>query len=111
MSVDAGRLDQRITLQRATDTPDAQGSTVKTWTDRGTVWARAESIAAAETTQGNARVATQNYRFTIRFQSAMADLNAADRVVWNGLNHDILSAVPMPEGRPDKIIITAQRKA
>lgn len=106
-----GQLDSRIDLERATTALDSQGSATESWTGFGTVWARAESLAGGESTNGNAREATRDYRFTVRHQTALAALGAQDRIVWGTRIFDILSAVPMPEGRPDRIIITARERA
>lgn len=109
-----GRMDARILIQRPASERDSQGSVIQSWMDRGTVWAKAESLTLAtalETTNGNDRTAASEYRFTIRHQSLLNDLATTDRIVWNEANFDILSVTPMPEGRPDHIIITARRRA
>lgn len=106
-----GKLDTRITLQRPTPSVDAQGSSTNSWAGLATVWAESKAIESGEVTAGNERTATRDYTFKIRYQSALATLAATDRVVWRGSNFDILSAVPLPEGRPDQILITARRRA
>lgn len=106
-----GKLDTRIILQRATNATDGQGSVTKTWATLATVWTIAEALTATEATNGNERTAFTDYKFIIRHQDALATLSPADRVQHASINYDILSAVPMPEGRPDQIIITARRKA
>lgn len=97
-------------LQRATDTVDAQGSVSKTWATLGTVWGSAEAIAATETTDGNTRAGSHDYRFTVRHQSSIT-LTPADRVSWKDKYFDIISVRPIPEGRPDQIQIIARSAA
>jgi SPP1 family predicted phage head-tail adaptor len=106
-----GRFDTRVTLQTPTETVDDQGSTTQTWATTATVWAKIETISATETTNGNERTPVQEYRFTVRYQSTLATFSAGCRIQRDGINYDILSALPMPEGRPDTIQITARRKA
>ena len=65
------------------------------------------SVAAKD----HERYGSQDYRFTIRHQSALASLSVTDRITWRNRNYDILAVTPMPEGRPDTIIITARRRA
>ncbi|MES2706081.1 MAG: phage head closure protein [Verrucomicrobiota bacterium] len=107
-------MDIRITLQRPAPVPDAQGSVIDSWAGLASVWAKAEavpSVVTQEAAKDRERHGSQDYRFTIRHQSALESLTVTDRIVWQGKHYDILAAVPMPEGRPDTIIITARRRA
>lgn len=107
--INIGKLDARITLQRATQSTDDQGSPVDTWADLAAVSARSKALKATEATEGNARSFTSDYEFTVRFWSKLADLSPTDKVKWRDVIFDILAATPMPEGRPNCIIITARR--
>lgn len=110
----AGRLDTRITIQRATDATDEQGSAVQSWADRGAVWANAKaapSVTTQERMGETERYGSADYVFTIRHQSRLADLSASDRIQWRGDSFEILAVFPLPEARPDRIQITARRRA
>lgn len=107
MKQQIGKFDQRVTLQRATDSTDSQGSVSKAWATLATVWASVENMTGQEATEGNERTASKGYRFTVRHQSALATLSAGDRLQWRAENFDLTAAIPMPEGRPDTIQITA----
>ncbi len=112
-----GRLDTRITIQAPTDAVDAQGSPTLTWATIGTVWANVKAMDAgmgtanAEATNGHERSAGLIYQFTVRRQASIAATSARHRIQWSGHNFDITAVQPMPEGRPDHLIITAIRKA
>jgi len=110
--IDIGKLDSRCEFQRATDAVDAQGSVSKTWAALVTVWCAAKADqSAGEFLTGNIMDGSQIYVFTVRQRASLADLTIRDRIVWKAKNHNIISIQPLPEGRPDKIQITAQRAA
>lgn len=92
MGLAAGKLDRRITLQRFTYTTDAgSGEQVKTWADLATRWASkrdasdSERIASAEI---SAEIGT---RFTVHWDSTVADLNPKDRLVFDGRTYEIIA--------------------
>lgn len=106
-----GKMDTRIVIQRPASSVDSQGSVIDEWGDLAAVWAESKALTGNESASGNERVATQDYSFKIRHQSALASLATTDRLAWKGAYFDILSAAPMPEGRPDQILITARRSS
>jgi len=83
----AGRLDRRITIQRATVTTDAYGAPVETWAPVATVWAAVEyaRTGSGEEQTDAIHLATTNTIFTIRYR----DLIHTDRIIWNGEAYDI----------------------
>lgn len=79
-----GKLDQRITFQRVTETVVAGGGRVRTWSDLApvpTVWARVMPVRQGEGLSENRMNAAQTAEFTIRNR---ADLTEKDRIVWAG---------------------------
>jgi SPP1 family predicted phage head-tail adaptor len=102
-----GRRDARITIERATESVDAQGSVTQTWATLATVWAHAQTMSGKESTNGSARDASAEQVFSVRYQSALDDLNPRDRISWNGFIYDITSALPLPPSRPAEVIISA----
>lgn len=106
-----GKMDARITLQRAVDVVDLQGSVSQQWENVATVWAEVTPVAAAEATNGNARTATTAHTFKIRYQRGFAGLNPIFRIIWNDGIWDISGSTAMPVARPDSIVLTAVRVA
>ncbi len=106
-----GEKDARILIQRPTDVIDGQGSVTQTWASLASCWAKTKPTASAETANGNERSASAGMAFTVRYQSLLEDLTTKDRVNWDGMLYDILTADPMPPARPVEIQITARRKA
>lgn len=84
-----GKLDQRITFQRATFTPDGGGGMVRAWADltqTPKVWAHVKAKGGREgLTEGRIN-ATFVVVFAIRER---ADLSEADRIIWNGETYNI----------------------
>lgn len=90
--MDAGDFDRRITLQRSSSgTDNGFGTAAGAWSDIATVWAQLlpvsrmvlERLAASETLSAGPVL------FRIRRDLAWDDLNATDRVMFNGRAHDI----------------------
>lgn len=102
----AGKMDRRITLQRASETDDGFSSAgEKTWSDLATVWAEVEQISDGERWRAGAVEATVTHRFRIRYSSAVSDLGPEDRVLYQGREFNISAVKEL--GRRKKLEITA----
>lgn len=78
--IHAGTLRQRITLQEATDTQDAAGQPIRSWSNRLTgIPARVETVSGGEAVRGRQVLAETTTLLTIRYISG---LTSAMRVVW-----------------------------
>lgn len=89
MTLNAGQLDQRITLQVKTLSRNDLGQPVPTWANLATtptVWARARPVRGAENFAAGQLQATADVVFTIRYRS---DVTEAMRVLWRGEPHEI----------------------
>jgi SPP1 family predicted phage head-tail adaptor len=87
----AGSLDRRITLQRSTvsDTGNAYGEPVETWTTIATVWAEKIDASANESYRAQEVGAKITRRFRIRHSSDVSGLNPVDRLLYDGVVHQI----------------------
>ncbi len=86
-----GRLDQRITFQDVTLTPDGAGGQEQVWTDLEkvpTVWAQMLPGGGGERFEEQRMSAQHQVTFRIRSRD---DLSERMRVVWNGETYDIRS--------------------
>lgn len=84
----AGRLDRRITIQRATTAADAYGTPIETWTDLVCTNAH---LAYPATGSGEAQydavhLATTNVVFTIRYRPGILP---TDRIMYDSEVYDI----------------------
>lgn len=91
----AGRLDQRVTLQASVRTPDAIGEPVPAWSDLATVWANVRDMSGREVNAARAVQSEAVRRVTIRWR---ADITADMRVLHRG-RIMVITAPPREVGR------------
>lgn len=104
----AGALDQLVTIQRRTATPDGGGGVVEAWADlpiNPRVWADPQPLYGKEGVQDGARNATGTWLFKIRNRT---DLTEQDRIVWDGDFYNI-SQIKRRGGRELYLMIEAVR--
>jgi SPP1 family predicted phage head-tail adaptor len=107
--MEAGRMDRRVTLRRATAAPDAFNEPVQSWANLATVWAEARPISDRERIAAAEVAASITHRFTIRWSAALADLSPRDRLIFEGREFDISAVKEI--GRREGIEITASARA
>lgn len=88
--MDAGQLDRRITLQRKTEEDDGYATSPSAWEDLVTVWARLMPLTSAERAAAGETAAYGKATFMIRRDSSWSDLNATDRLLYQGKAFNIL---------------------
>ncbi len=76
----AGQLDRRITLQTFSETTDAFGQEVKSYSTLATVWAKVVEKIGKESEEGDMIAATKKVEFMIRYRS---DVNEEMRISYN----------------------------
>lgn len=105
----AGKLDRRIVLQRATVTTDAFNQPVSTWATLATVWASATPISDGERARAGEVFSNINMRFQIRYSSVVALVDTRDRVVFDGRVYDLVGVKEL--GRREALELTAAARA
>jgi SPP1 family predicted phage head-tail adaptor len=95
--MDAGQLDRRIELQRATTSDDGYTTEVTGWTTLADVWAKLVPISGAEMLAAGEQGAFDKVRLKIRRDSLWSDLNATDRLLFDDKAYNIVSV--RQEGR------------
>lgn len=92
--MDAGQLNQRITIQQRASSVDALGQESTSWSDLATVWARARPTSGRDMFAAGREQATIDVQFSIRYRT---DVNPDTcRVLWNSVPYDIV-------GRPANV--------
>lgn len=76
-----GELNQRVTLESATDAEDGSGGSDETWSTYATVWAKVTPMQGREGEAGSRREATSAYVIVIRNRD---DVEEGDRIGWRG---------------------------
>lgn len=89
--LNAGELDQRITVQTPASTVDALGQRTETWTDVATLWAQAQPLRGREFFAAGQVQSEAAVRFRIRYRTG---IDGTMRVLWRGVPHAIV-AEPM----------------
>ncbi|KQU54448.1 head-tail adaptor protein [Bosea sp. Leaf344] len=82
----AGKLDRIITIERQTKTVTPSGGTVTAWTIIATPRAEIVKQSASEFLTGFGEAENGSAVFRIRWR---ADITTADRIVHDGVAHDI----------------------
>lgn len=77
----AGKMDQRIELQRLDRIPDGGGGYSEEWATYAEVWAEVLPLSGRERYQAQQTAASANYRIRIYNRP---DVLPADRIVWRG---------------------------
>lgn len=100
-------MDQRITIQRATEATGSMGDVSKTWATLATVWAAVADAGGGrgEQLQDERTMATATTRFTLRQRS---DVTTAMRIVWRGVVYNI-RAIPDRSPRRLYMDVLAER--
>lgn len=86
--MDAGKLDQRVTIQEKSVTRAANGEEVITWVTHAERWARVEPIRGREFFAAAQMQGAVDYRVTIRYLSTVT---RAMRLLWRGVVLDIVA--------------------
>lgn len=87
----AGRLRDRITIQRAIPGEDGYGNTVSGWVDHLTVWADVLERLGAERIQSGAIEAPRMATIRVRASTASRQITEADRISMRGVFWNIRS--------------------
>lgn len=90
----AGKRNQRITLQQRTTTTDGLGQDVVVWSDVAKVWARALPLRSREFFAARQIQEEDTVRFVIL---ARADVAKTWRLIWKGVAHDITGVIPLTD--------------
>lgn len=104
----AGKLDRRLTLERATVTYDSFNSPVYTWATLATVWGEKKEISDGERLSAQEKGADITTRFQIRYSTTVADLNPKDRLTYDSRTYDIVGVKEL--GRRDGLEITTKAR-
>lgn len=108
MSLAAGALDQRITIQQPVAGQDAAGQPSTGWesiASNPTLWASAEPLRGREFLAANQMQATVDTRFRIRHRT---DVDSTMRVLWRSVPYQIVSVIE-PRGARESLELMCVR--
>lgn len=90
--MEAGRLRERVTFRRQSNTKTSTGGLTRTWDDLPTdptVWAEVVSLNGREAVIGTVLQGVSTFQITIRYRT---DIQVSDQVKWNGRELNVHSA-------------------
>ena len=90
LSVDIGKLNKRITIQKQTVTTDAEGNQIATWQDYFSCYAAVNGVSQRDYWNARQQHEENTATFRMRCCAALKLLNTVDyRIVCSGLIYDI----------------------
>lgn len=98
--LNAGNLDQRITIEQKTVTDNDRGEAIASWSTLATVWAQAEPLRGREFFAAAQMQETVDVKFTIRYR---ADITSQMRVLWRGQAYEMVSPPIDVRGRRESL--------
>lgn len=104
----AGKLNRRVTLQRARAEDSDLNGDKPAWSPIATVWASKRDVSDAERLRSAEVAATISTRFEIRLSRLVADLSAKDRLICRGTIYEIVGVKENDDG--DGLEISAMRR-
>lgn len=84
-----GILRKVVTIQRATETQDASGSVVQTWTTLAKRRMELRPVSGKEILSGQQTMGEVTHKGRLRYDSTIQDLSPKDRIVASGRVLDI----------------------
>ncbi len=94
--MNAGMLDQRVTLWRLTSITDDWGSLIQNWTPMFTCWAAVEPLTGREYFAADAAQSEVTARIRMRYRT---DLTPADEVEHLGQRYRITAIIQVKSNR------------
>lgn len=90
MSIHAGKLDERVTLQSPSANRDQFGEATLEFDDQAIVWAEVVGLSSREILQAMQANVVASHRVRIRFRD---DVTPHWRLVWRGRTMEVSSIV------------------
>lgn len=105
MSLSAGDLNRKVTIQTPNYTPDgAGGRSLTGWSDVATVYAQITPVSGGEAFKLGVQNQTQFYRVSLRFRE---DVTPGNRLMWGTIPLNIRTSAD-PDGFREELAIMAE---
>jgi SPP1 family predicted phage head-tail adaptor len=88
-ALQAGDLNRRITVSRATLSPNLFNEPEETWLTYAVLYAKKDDASAGESYRAQEVGAEISARFTVRWSSLTAAINPRDRITFAGVEYNI----------------------
>jgi SPP1 family predicted phage head-tail adaptor len=109
--MNAGLLDTRLTIQEMVSAPNDSGDVIETPSSQPPVWASKKFLKGRELIEAKAIYDEVEVLFTIRYSTEVSGTTSKHQLLSQGDYFDIMGdPLPVPGGRPTKLLIYAKRK-
>ena len=98
----AGQLDQRVTIERLTETVEKYGDSTSEWVTLATVWAAVEPLVGREYMAALQVQASVTTRIRMRYRPGVTP---ADRVTHEGRAYSVESVVDVRSARRELVLM------
>ena len=98
----AGQLNQRVTIERLTETEDKYGDSTSEWVTAATVWAAVEPLVGREFMAAMQAQASVSTRIRMRYRPGVTP---ADRVTHEGRVYGIESVIDVRAGHRELVLM------
>lgn len=99
--IDAGRLRERVTVQQASETRNALGETLQTWSTYSTIWASVEGVSSRESLLAGQQEIAISHRVRMRW---LDGLTQNMRLRWRNRTLDIISILERDNRREHELL-------
>lgn len=104
--MDAGKLRQRMILERRTETADGCGGMTIGWVEEAQIWAALEPVSVQVAQEAQQQVETASHQVTIRYRS---DVASGWRFVF-GTRHLVIVDISDPDERGNYLVCTVEEQ-
>jgi SPP1 family predicted phage head-tail adaptor len=94
MSVNIGKMRERVTIQSPTEVRGRSGQTTLEWNAAATVWASVEGLSSRDIMQAQQANVIATHRIRIRYRD---DVTHTHRIVWRNRTMEIASVTDRME--------------
>ncbi|MBM4021297.1 MAG: head-tail adaptor protein [Planctomycetes bacterium] len=99
--MDAGKLRERVTVQQASETRNALGETLQTWSTYSTIWASVEGVSSRESLLAGQQEIVISHRVRMRW---LDGLTQNMRLRWRNRTLDIISILERDNRREHELL-------
>lgn len=109
MTVRSGRLNCRIIVEQATETPDGVNDPVRTWSTYATRWASVEPLNGREFFAAKQEQSEITTRIRMRYDTITRAITAKMRIVYENRIFEIDTILSPAEDREELILMCTER--
>ena len=104
--INAGALDEQVTIQSYTETRSTTGSVIKTWATHHSCWAERHARGGSERVEAAQLTAINNVTWRIRYKSTVTEKM---RILDRNSEYYYITSIAI-EGRDQWMLLTTEKR-